>query len=844
MASRDQNLAASLRTQLANVIAGGFQGRVSLDAGDEGSRELEEQLNALIAAARARTAAPPREESAAIERHSKKLGWFLDSIVENAPSMMFVKNADLEVELWNKLAEEISGVKREDILGKTGFESFPAEEMEEFHRRDREVLSGKKLVAAEEQLTGPSGEPRWVLTKKIPLLDEDGEPRYLLGISEDITERKRTTEALQKAKEVAESANRVKSEFLANVSHELRTPLTLIAGTLDSILLGEAGELPAPARERLSRMRRNAARLTSLVNDLLDFSRLEAGKAEVRWQPVDVSELVTGIGEDAQATAASRGLTLEIHAGAEIGHVPLDRRMFEKIVLNLVGNALKFTPSGGRIDVSVGLVAGELELSVRDTGIGIPQDKLPLLFERFQQVDSSASRRYEGTGIGLALVKELAERMGGRVSVESEPGKGARFAVRIPCSADERALSRDVEVIEGVASPFEHLAAPKAADHTLELMGKPRLILAEDNADMRAYVTELLSPEYDIVAVDDGQKALAEARAYLPDVIITDVMMPEMNGFELVAHLKQDPELRQVPVILLTARAGTEAIASGLESGADDYLSKPFSPAELRARLAAARRLHRAYQDLALSMEELVATRDQLVAAEKLSLAGRLARSVAEQLSGPLALVQERLASPGRSAPETVAEAREAIDRMSLLIAGLGRLAEPPELRAPERVDVARFIESVLGELPEEMSSRVSIRRMAGEVGFTDIAPGDLRVALSNVLSFMCHADRGAAAEQPPSGEEGARPIAIDVRAERDRPRVTISNAALRLSPEEREQILDPRVEADEATGGSLRLDIGLAIANQILRRNGAELHVQAMVPEGTAFEMSFEGTG
>lgn len=833
MSSQNEDLARDLNEQLEKVLAGGFQTGVRLASGDERARELERRINTLVEAARAGAArAPERDETPS----ARKLGWFLDSIVENAPIMLFVKNGeDLTLELWNKRAEEISGVRREDILGKTGYENFPAAEMEEFHQRDRRVLEGKELVASEESLTGPSG-TRWLQTKKIPLLDEDGTPRYLLGISEDITERKQATEALLLAKEAAEGVSRVKSELIANVSHELRTPLTLIAGTVDALLLGEAGPLAEPVRERLGRMRRNTARLTTLVNDLLDFSRLEAGKAEVRWQPVRAAELVSDIVEDAQATAQSRGLALSARCSTEVDFVPLDRAMFEKIVLNLVGNALKFTPAGGRIDVSLRVAGGALDLEVKDTGVGIPADKIPVLFERFQQVDSSASRRYEGTGIGLALVKELTELMGGHVGVESEPGKGSVFSVHIPCDADQRALSSESAASaadDARARAFEHLIAPAAAEPALDLTGKPRLVLAEDNADMRAYVTELLSAEYDVVAVGDGQKALESARSFLPDMIVTDVMMPVMNGFELVAHLKRDPALRQVPVLMLTARAGTEAIASGLEGGADDYLSKPFSPAELRARVAAARRLHKAYQDLALRMEELIATRDQLVAAEKLSLAGRLARSVAEQLAAPLAAVQERLAESARG-PEALAEAREAIDRVAGLIAGLGRLAEPPSLHAPERVDVARFIESILGELPEPMSSRVSLRAWAGQVGYTDIAPSDLRVAISSVLSFLCQADRGS-----PSAP--AEPIAVEIRKERDRPCVTLSSAALRLSPEEREQILDPRVEADGDGPGSLRLDIGLAIASQILRRNGAELSVHPILPEGLAFQVSFE---
>jgi PAS domain S-box-containing protein len=838
MMQPNDQLIEALLEQLERSIDGGFEGRISLGAGDERAQKLQERLNTLLSAARAGKLASAQDEGRTLESQSKKVGLFLDSIVENAPTMFFVKNAqDLRVELWNKLAEQFSGVKSEDILGKTGFESFPAEEMEIFHQRDRAVLAGKKLVAGEETLTSPGGVTRWMYTKKIPLLDDSGEPVYLLGIAEDITERKRANEELQRAKEAAESANRAKSEFFANVSHELRTPLTLIAGTLDSLLLGVAGALPGAARDRLERMRRNAARLSSLVNDLLDFSRIEAGKAHVRWQPLPVSEVIFDLVEEARETAAARGLSLELHAGASVGHVALDRSMFEKIALNLIGNALKFTPSGGRVEVSVRIDSGDLELVVADTGVGIPAGEMPRLFERFHQVDSSASRKYEGTGIGLALVKELAELMGGRVRVESEVGKGSRFTVRIPNRADHRDLSQDVAGGEKRGASLRDVAPAPSREGDAPLTGKPRLILAEDNADMRAYVRDLLAGQYDIVAVGNGREALESARKYLPDVIVSDVMMPEMNGFELVSALKKDPLLKQVPVLLLTARAGHEAIASGLEGGADDYLSKPFSPAELRARLAAARRLHKAYQELALTIEELLSTRNQLIEAEKLSLAGRLARSVAEQLSEPLSQVQFKLAvmRPQHGTPAMVDEAREAIDRVSGLISSLGRLAEPPSLMAPERVEVGGFIESVLGELPEGVSGRVSMRKL-GEPGFTDISPADLRVAISNVLSFLYRTDQGREAAK-------LEPIAILVHKEKGRPCVTVSHDGLGLSREEREQIMDPRVEIDRDAGGALRLDVGLAIASQILRRNGAELHVQAVPPEGVAFRMFLEAS-
>jgi signal transduction histidine kinase len=448
--------------------------------------------------------------------------------------------------------------------------------------------------------------------------------------------------------------DRMKSDFLANVSHELRTPLTLILGPVDSLLGSGVAVLPAAARDNLERVRRNALRLSALVDDLLEFSRLEAGKLQPCWQPVQIMALVQGVVEDARPAAEARGLDLSFTAQTDPGFVPLDRRLFEKIVLNLIANALKFTPTGGRVEVSLRPVGDELEVAVADSGVGIPAEKLPLLFQRFQQVDASATRKYEGTGLGLALVREFAELMAGRAGVESEPGRGSRFWVRIPRSAERLPDPGSTDALAAVGEDSVPVASRRflQVSHRVSetpgspaalsgAAGKPRLLIAEDNPDMRAYLTELLAPEYEVAAVENGRKALEAASTVLPDIILSDVMMPEMDGMELVAHLKGDPDLRELPVILLTARAGSSAAATGLETGADDYVSKPFTPEELRARVRAAWRLRQFSRERAELLAERARERGRAEAlAEESRRKDEFLAMLAHELRNPLAPIR------------------------------------------------------------------------------------------------------------------------------------------------------------------------------------------------------------
>jgi signal transduction histidine kinase len=281
--------------------------------------------------------------------------------------------------------------------------------------------SGDPMLDKEEPQSPSERGTRTLLTSKVPLRDETGGVIGLLGIYADITERKHMEEELEEARRAAEAAARAKSEFLTTVSHELRTPLTLILGPLACLLSSEEPPLAPRIRADLERVQRNARRLHRLVNDLLDHQKIEAGQMRLDWEVVDVAELCADMVDDALVAAERGGIELSIQADPELGSVPLDRRKFEKIMLNLLGNALKFTPPEGRVAVSVRAMDDQFELSVEDTGPGIPAGSTHLLFRRFQQIDASPTRKHEGTGIGLSLVKELAEMMGGTAGVTSEP---------------------------------------------------------------------------------------------------------------------------------------------------------------------------------------------------------------------------------------------------------------------------------------------------------------------------------------------------------------------------------------------------------------------------------------
>jgi PAS domain S-box-containing protein len=427
-------------------------------------------------------------------------------------------------------------------------------------------------------------------------------------------------EERRRAEALAE-IDRAKTRFFSNVSHEFRTPLTLMLGPLED-MLGEAHSDHLPGtRAQLEVAHRNGLRLLKLVNTMLDFSRIEAGRIQASYQATDLAALTTELASNFYSACEKAGLELLVEcpplAASEPAYV--DRDMWEKIVLNLVSNAFKFTLEG-RIEVRLAAIDGEARLTVRDTGVGIPADELPRVFERFHRVEQTRGRSYEGSGIGLAFVQELVRLHGGTVQVESGLGKGSTFTVVIPLGSAHLDPERIGKVTglapTGIAASAyveealrwlpakDRPGAEQTFVRSLEASSgdirpvpdndrRARVVWADDNADLRNYVGRLLGARFDVTAVPDGEAALEAARANPPDLVLSDVMMPRLDGFGLLRALRTDPQLRDVPVILLSARAGEESRIEGVEAGADDYLVKPFSARELIARVETQAKLGR-----------------------------------------------------------------------------------------------------------------------------------------------------------------------------------------------------------------------------------------------------------
>ncbi|MGO4753026.1 ATP-binding protein, partial [Streptomyces sp. 2MCAF27] len=374
-------------------------------------------------------------------------------------------------------------------------------------------------------------------------------------------------------------------------------------------------------RRQLELVERSALRLLKLVNTLLDVSRAEAGRLKGHFEPVDLSRVTAELAAVFRSAFDLAGLSLRVECPPLPGPVHVDREMWEKIVLNLLSNALKFTFAGG-VTVRLAAVGERARLTVADTGTGVPPEELPYLFDRFHQVRGARSRSHEGSGIGLALVKDLVELHAGTVSVSSRPGEGSTFTVEVPfgtahlaagttgagspghegAARQERTAAYAGEALHWLRSDTDlttdickdTAAAPVPAEEWIPVASpegdgarRPLLLVADDNADVRCYLKELLGPDHDVLLVGDGRAALDTALSRPVDLVLTDVMMPRLDGFALVRALRSDPRTTRLPIILLTARAGEEATVQGLRAGADDYLAKPFSARQLLARVRA-----------------------------------------------------------------------------------------------------------------------------------------------------------------------------------------------------------------------------------------------------------------
>ncbi len=408
----------------------------------------------------------------------------------------------------------------------------------------------------------------------------------------------------EKLKEV----DHLKSRFFANISHEFRTPLTLILGQIDSAISRTIDE---PIKNKLNMAFRNARELLRLINQLLDLSKIEAGSMALKARRANFIPFLKNLVFSFESLAEQKGITLQFHTTREDIEIYFEPEKLEKVFYNLLSNAFKFTPEGGKISVQLSVNSDQLPrqqlktahcllVTVKDTGIGIPTEELPRIFDRFYQVDGTHTREHEGTGVGLALAKELVELHHGEITVTSAVGHGTEFVVKLPLGTQHLKTNEIIEQATPLVSeseyltrPSEELFIPATATATplspfAPVETKPAtdlVLIVEDNADVRSYIREHLEEHYKILEAANGEEGMAKAQEAIPDLIITDVMMPKIDGYEFSRRLRNDEKTSHIPIIMLTAKASLESKIEGLETGVDDYLTKPFSPKELLARV-------------------------------------------------------------------------------------------------------------------------------------------------------------------------------------------------------------------------------------------------------------------
>jgi signal transduction histidine kinase len=635
-------------------------------------------------------------------------------------------------------------------------------------------------------------------------------------------------------------------------------------GPLQDLLATDDAQLPPEARATLTVAHRNSLRLLKLVNTLLDFSRIEAGRIDACYEPTDLALFTTELASVFRSAVERAGLRFLVACPKLTEPVYVDRDMWEKIVLNLLSNAFKFTLEG-EIRVTFQRAGDMAELRVSDTGVGIAEVELPHMFERFHRIRRTRARTHEGTGIGLALVHELVGLHGGSVSVASVEGRGTTFTVTLPLGeahlpADRAAAARQLAPTTIGARSFveEALRWLPAGDPTglpdahtmLEIPDgeadpsrtpRSRVLVADDNADMRDYLTRILAPRYDVEAVADGAAAWRHVKEHAPDLVLSDVMMPELDGFALLAVIRRHERSRSIPVILLSARAGEEARIEGLDAGADDYLVKPFSARELIARVASQLQLAR----LRRETEQRIAESEQRLR-EADRRKDEFLALLAHELRNPLAPVRTglELIRLSNDSPEAVKRVRSMMERqvaqMVRLIDDLldvSRITSGKIVLKRQPALLADIVQNAIdGQREVLRASQVELSVQLPDVPCVINAdPARFAQVLSNVL-------HNASKFTPPGGRIE---LTADVVSGTDSPdselRLTVSDTGVGISAGMFPHIFELFTQAEAPTershGG---LGIGLALAKRLMELHGGRISAHSDGPGlGSSFTIS-----
>ena len=690
---------------------------------------------------------------------------------------------------------------------------------------------------------------------------------------------------VEKSHELLESQNKqlseldeAKTHFFANISHELRTPLTIMLGITER-LKASVTKQPADAKmaEMTQMLEQNGLRLLKLIDDLLDLVRFDTGHTDINIQPTAMDAHLDGLLLSLRHLAEQDRVSLVWKGQSDADRIMLDRDKFDKILLNLVINAIKFTPSRGVIDVKVDISAGRLQLTVEDTGVGIAPHILPRIFERFWQVDTSSTRKFQGAGIGLALVRSLTQALEGEITVDSQPGVGTKFTVNFPVETAPETAEIEVE------EPLKHggkiadlhrraaMAVPGKIQSTTSSLtagplrvstpppsiggrpsnARPLVLIADDEPDIRRFLRMQLE-DVDVIEAADGAEAFQLAQQRQPQLVLLDQMMPEMDGVEACRRIRDNYTTRSTAIIILTARADEQTKLNALQAGANDFLTKPFSTAELSLRLTnqlAMARIRRELTDLnselQSAIEQIKENEVAMVRNEKLSSLGRMSAGIIHEINNPLNYATaglHALATFTRSLPDKdqddfediLKDIREGVERVSQIVI---------DLRQFTREDNGISGDADLTEVISR-SQRMVSHQVGKEITFKLNSPphaiirGNANQLVQVFVNFFQNSI-DAIHERPAVPEPAPGHIEVTIEPVGEGWTLTVRDNGVGIPPENLQKIFDPFFTSKDVGKG---MGLGLSITHQILQGHGAIMEVDSRPSQYTVFRLTFPG--